>query len=90
MWTKHVTESGLPAEMFDQFTPGMAAMTIAMLEMQKLGLEPDAGVDKHFFALARKAGGMPKVTRHRARRMRQLDETCARNTCGELRLRTRF
>lgn len=56
MWTKRVGESGLPAEMFDQFTPGMAAVTIAMLEMQKLGLEPDAGVDKHFFALARQSG----------------------------------
>ncbi len=56
MWTKHVSESGLPPEMFDQFTPGMAAVTIAMLETQKLGLESDAGVDKHFFALARRSG----------------------------------
>jgi uncharacterized protein YbaP (TraB family) len=56
MWTRHVSETGLPPEMFDRFTPGMAAITIAMLEMQKLGLEPDQGVDKHFFALARKSG----------------------------------
>ena len=56
MWVKQVTETGLPPEMFDQFTPGMAAITVSMLEVQKLGLDPNAGVDKHFFALARKAG----------------------------------
>jgi uncharacterized protein YbaP (TraB family) len=56
MWTRHVTESGLPPEMFERFTPAMASLTIAMLEMQKLGLDPNQGVDKHFFALARKLG----------------------------------
>ncbi len=56
MWTRHVEESGLPAEMFDQFTPAMASLTIAMLEMQKLGLDASQGVDKHFFALAHKSG----------------------------------
>jgi hypothetical protein len=55
MWTAHVTESGLPAELFEQFTPARAAITVAMLEMQKLGLDPNQGVDKHFFPLARKA-----------------------------------
>jgi len=52
----HLKETGLPAEMFEPFSPGMAAMTIAMLELQKLGLDPNHGVDKHFFPLARKAG----------------------------------
>jgi uncharacterized protein YbaP (TraB family) len=56
MWTDHLKESGLPAELFEQFKPAIAALTIAMLEMQKLGLDPEQGVDKHFFALARKAG----------------------------------
>jgi uncharacterized protein YbaP (TraB family) len=56
MWVKQVTEAGLPPEMFDRFTPGMVAITISMLEVQKLGLDPNAGVDKHFFALARKSG----------------------------------
>ena len=55
-WTKHVAEMGLPAEMFDQFSPGMASLTIVMLEMQKLGLDPKHGVDKHFFALAKQSG----------------------------------
>jgi uncharacterized protein len=56
MWIAHVTESGLPPEMFERFTPAMAAVTVAMLELQKLGLDPSQGVDKHFFPLARQAG----------------------------------
>jgi uncharacterized protein YbaP (TraB family) len=56
MWVKQVTEAGLPPELFDRFTPGMAAITISMLELQKLGLDPKHGVDKHFFGLARKSG----------------------------------
>jgi uncharacterized protein len=56
MWTAHVTESGLPPEMFERFAPAMAAVTVAMLELQKLGLDPNQGVDKHFFPLARQAG----------------------------------
>ncbi|HEY0549499.1 MAG TPA: TraB/GumN family protein, partial [Verrucomicrobiae bacterium] len=56
MWVKQVTEAGLPPEMFERFTPGMAAITISMLELQKLGLDPKHGVDKHFFALARQSG----------------------------------
>ena len=56
MWTDRLKESGLPVEMFEPFTPAMASLTIVMLEMQKLGLDPEQGVDKHFFALARKSG----------------------------------
>jgi uncharacterized protein YbaP (TraB family) len=52
----HLKETGLPPEMFEQFTPGMAAMTIAMLQLQKLGLDPNQGVDKHFFPMARQSG----------------------------------
>jgi uncharacterized protein YbaP (TraB family) len=55
-WVKQVSEMGLPPEMFERFTPGMAAITVSMLEVQKLGLNPEHGVDKHFFALARKSG----------------------------------
>src|SRR5688572_28338053 len=50
MWLTHVTEAGLPPQMFEQFTPAMAGLTVAMLEIQKLGLDPNQGVDKHFFA----------------------------------------
>ena len=56
MWIKQLEESGLPGMMFDQFTPGMAAITVAALEMQKMQLDPKYGVDKHFFALAKESG----------------------------------
>jgi uncharacterized protein YbaP (TraB family) len=53
-FTNHLSGSVLPLEMVEQFTPAMAAMTLEMLEMQKMGLDPQYGVDKHFFALAGK------------------------------------
>jgi uncharacterized protein YbaP (TraB family) len=33
----------------------MAAMMVEVFEMTKLGLEPEQGIDKHFFGLAKKA-----------------------------------
>jgi uncharacterized protein YbaP (TraB family) len=53
-FTNHLNEAGLPLVMFDMFKPAMAAMTLEVLEMQKLGLDPQFGLDKYFFALARK------------------------------------
>jgi uncharacterized protein YbaP (TraB family) len=49
-------ETGLPAEAVEKFKPGMVALTIALLEMQKLGLDEKLGVDRHFHELAQKAG----------------------------------
>ena len=34
----------------------MAAMTLEVLELQKLGVDPEHGLDKHFFDRARKDG----------------------------------
>ena len=48
--------SGLPIEAIDKLRPGMVAMTLAVLEMQKLGLDPALGVDRYFDQRARKAG----------------------------------
>jgi uncharacterized protein len=56
LWTSQLEKSGLPPIMFEQFAPGMAAITVAALEMQKLQLDPKYGVDKHFFALAKETG----------------------------------
>jgi uncharacterized protein YbaP (TraB family) len=56
MWSNHITEAGLPAELFERFTPAMAGLTIAMLEIQRMGLNPAHGVDKHFFTRARATG----------------------------------
>jgi len=49
-------ETGLPAEAVEKFKPGMVALTIALLEMQKLGLDVKLGVDQHFHQRATKAG----------------------------------
>jgi uncharacterized protein len=51
-----VMETGLPEEAFNTFKPFVAAITLQMLELQKLGADPEFGVDKYFFKRA-KAGG---------------------------------
>ena len=55
-FTNHLKDSPMSAQMLDQFSPGFAAMTLVMLELQKLGLDPEYGLDKHYYPLARKAG----------------------------------
>ena len=42
-FTNQLNEAGLPALMFEQFKPAMAAMTLEVLEMQKLGLDAQFG-----------------------------------------------
>jgi uncharacterized protein YbaP (TraB family) len=56
MFTNHVQSAGLPATMFDNFRPSLAAITLALIEIQKLGVSPEYGVDKHYFDRARKTG----------------------------------
>ena len=46
----------LPEEMFTQFKPVFAAVMLSVLEIQKLGFDPNRGVDKHFYERARKDG----------------------------------
>ena len=46
----------IPDMVFTQFKPSLAAIMLAMLELQKLGFDPGHGVDKHFFDRARKEG----------------------------------
>ena len=48
----NLQNSLLSVEMINQFKPWMAAMTIMVLELQKLGFDVQNGVDKHFFARA--------------------------------------
>jgi uncharacterized protein YbaP (TraB family) len=52
---KHLKDAGLQPEMFNQLSAPMAAIALALVEFQKMGLDPEYGVDKHFFELARKA-----------------------------------
>ncbi len=54
--SNHLTAAGLPALVFDHLKPGMAATMLDTLELQKLGLDPQQGLDMHFNALARKQG----------------------------------
>jgi uncharacterized protein YbaP (TraB family) len=55
-FAEQMKQSGFPAEMFDQLKPPLAMMTLVVLEMQKLGLDPEYGLDKHFANRARKDG----------------------------------
>lgn len=55
-FNKHLEESGLPAGTFDQFKPSVAAVSVEVLELLKLGADPQYGVDQYFFTRARKAG----------------------------------
>ncbi len=49
-------DSGLPIEMFQVMKPWMVMLTIAALEAQKAGLDPQLGLDKHFYDRAKAAG----------------------------------
>jgi len=51
-----LTETGLPIDAVKNLKPGMVAMTMTLIEMQKLGLDPKLGLDRHFHERARAAG----------------------------------
>lgn len=55
-FVSRVKADGLPAEAFDTIRPAMAAMALAMIEIQKVGVDPEHGVDKYFSDQARKEG----------------------------------
>ena len=55
-FTNHLQASGLPLALFSQFKPSMAALTLAALEIQRLGFDSEYGLDKHFYPRARKDG----------------------------------
>ncbi len=47
---------GLPEAVLDKFKPWLVGLTIQTMQIQKLGFDPQLGVDKHFLDLAEKAG----------------------------------
>jgi uncharacterized protein YbaP (TraB family) len=51
-----LAETGLPVDAVKNLKPGMVAMTMTLIEMQKLGLDPKLGLDRHFHGRARTAG----------------------------------
>jgi uncharacterized protein YbaP (TraB family) len=44
----YARQNGLPEAVVDRMRPWLAALTILGLELQKLGYDPNAGLDKHF------------------------------------------
>lgn len=56
----HLEAQGLPMTMFERFKPSMAAIMLGMMEMQRAGLDPDQGIDRHLLARAR-ADSLPVV-----------------------------
>lgn len=51
--TEYLMEAGIPGETFDQFRPWFVALTISVIELQKIGLDPSLGIDQHFLNRAR-------------------------------------
>ena len=50
---KKMSALGLPLEQFSRFKPWFLALTLATLELQRLGFNPLYGLDVHFFNKAR-------------------------------------
>jgi uncharacterized protein len=50
----HLADSGAPATAFDPLRPWMVAVALVGVELQKLGFDPEEGVDKYFFTKATK------------------------------------
>ena len=45
---KRLKEKGLNIENFEKFKPWMLALTLTSLELTRMGLDPNYGIDKHF------------------------------------------
>lgn len=43
------TEAGLPIAAFEKFKPWFAAITLTLVKMQKMGFDPNQGLDKYFY-----------------------------------------
>jgi uncharacterized protein YbaP (TraB family) len=51
-----VGELGLQVEIFSQFKPWLCALTLTSMELQRLGFNPNYGIDKYFFDRAKQDG----------------------------------
>lgn len=56
--TKKLQELGLPLEIFQNTKPWFVALTLTSMELQKLGLSPEYGIDNYFL---KKAGNKKRV-----------------------------
>ncbi len=48
-----MTEMGLPWQQFARFKPWLIALTLATFELQRLGYNPQMGIDMHFYKRAK-------------------------------------
>jgi uncharacterized protein YbaP (TraB family) len=55
-FSNYVQKAGMPPQMFDSLSPAIAAITLVVLELKKLDLDPEYGLDKHFYKRARQEG----------------------------------
>jgi len=46
---KKVIEAGLSMDRFNRLKPWMCALTLVLLELKKMGFDPNYGIDKYFF-----------------------------------------
>jgi uncharacterized protein YbaP (TraB family) len=53
---QRLAATGLPAAMFQTMKPWMVMLTLTSIEAQKAGLDPELGLDKHFYDRAMAAG----------------------------------
>ncbi len=54
--TKTANELGAPLEALQRFKPWMLALTLEGLELASAGFDPNLGLDKHFYDLAKEGG----------------------------------
>ena len=54
-FNRRLTNSGVAGGSFDTFKPAMAGLMLISVEWQKLGIDAQYGVDRHFFDLALEA-----------------------------------
>lgn len=56
--SKRLSDSGMPFELFSKYRAWIMALTITSLEVQKLGFDPNYGIDAHFLS---KAAGRKQI-----------------------------
>lgn len=56
LFTAYLEERGVAPAMFNSMRPWMAAIAVQVAEMQRLGYDPQIGIDRHFLRQAREAG----------------------------------
>ncbi|MCZ6832032.1 MAG: TraB/GumN family protein [Gammaproteobacteria bacterium] len=49
----YLSDTGLPTQMLERMRPGLLVTTLSTLEMMKLGLSPELGIDRYFLEQAR-------------------------------------